>query len=120
VACADAWYGGETGYPTFEEQAGRSLVMTRTAAGEELLEQAVAAGAIATEPLDIAEIDLMQPSQARRKRLIRARLGAVHATLQPAPRMDGLMVGEAAARAGTKEALQNFAGTGRRIVQGRR
>jgi hypothetical protein len=34
--------------------------------------------------------------------------------------MDGLMVGEAAARAGTKEALQNFAGTGRRIVQGRR
>jgi coenzyme F420 hydrogenase subunit beta len=43
VACADAWYGGETGYPTFEEQAGRSLMMTRTAAGEALLEQAMAA-----------------------------------------------------------------------------
>jgi coenzyme F420 hydrogenase subunit beta len=120
VACADAWYGGETGYPTFEEQAGRSLMMTRTAAGEALLEQAMAAGAIATEPLDLAEIDLMQPSQARRKRLIRARVGATRATLQPAPRMDGLMVGEAAARADAREALQNFAGTARRIVQGRR
>jgi coenzyme F420 hydrogenase subunit beta len=62
----------------------------------------------------------MQPSQARRKRLIRARVGATRATLQPAPRMDGLMVGEAAARADAREALQNFAGTARRIVQGRR
>jgi coenzyme F420 hydrogenase subunit beta len=34
IACADAWYGGETGYPTFEEQSGRSLVVTRTAVGE--------------------------------------------------------------------------------------
>ncbi len=120
VACADAWYGGESGYPTFEEQAGRSLIMTRTAAGEDLLTQAMAAGAIAADPLDIAEIDLMQPSQARRKRLIRARIGAVRATLQPSPKMDGLMVGEAARRAGTKEAAKNFLGTARRILQGRR
>jgi coenzyme F420 hydrogenase subunit beta len=120
IACADAWYGGDSGYPTFEEQSGRSLIMTRTAAGEALLEQAITAGAIAAEPLALSEVDLMQPSQARRKRLIRARVGAVRATLQPSPRMDGLKVGEAAAGAGTQEALKNFVGTARRILQGRR
>ncbi len=120
IACADAWYGGETGYPTFEEQAGRSLVMTRTAAGEQLLERALAAGAIGADPLDVAEIDLMQPSQARRKRLIGARVAAVRATLNPAPRMGGLCVAEAGRRATPGETLKNFLGTARRILQGRR
>src|SRR3546814_12796145 len=30
IACADAWYGGEGGYPQFEEQDGRSLIMVRS------------------------------------------------------------------------------------------
>jgi coenzyme F420 hydrogenase subunit beta len=120
IACADAWYGGETGYPTFEEQSGRSLVVTRTAVGEAFLDRAVAAGAVAVDPLDVGEIDLMQPSQARRKSLIKARVGAVRATLNPRPKMDGLMVDQAASRASAKEQLKNFVGTARRILQGRR
>ena len=24
IACADAWYGGDSGYPQFDEAAGRS------------------------------------------------------------------------------------------------
>jgi coenzyme F420 hydrogenase subunit beta len=120
IACADAWYGGETGYPTFEEVSGRSLIVTRTLAGEKLLSSAVAAGAVVADPLDPKEIDLMQPSQARRKRLIRSRTMAVRACLQPVPRMDGLMVGEAAKRAGAKEELHNFAGTAKRVLTGNR
>jgi coenzyme F420 hydrogenase subunit beta len=120
IACADAWYGGDTGYPSFEEQSGRSLIVTRTEAGEKLLEAAVAAGAMQVEPLDIGEIDKMQPSQARRKRLIKSRVAATRVTLQPRPEMGGLLVEEAAKRAQPKEALKNFLGTTRRIVQGRR
>ncbi|PZQ55160.1 MAG: hypothetical protein DI570_22480, partial [Phenylobacterium zucineum] len=30
IACADAWYGDDAGYPSFAEQEGRSLIMART------------------------------------------------------------------------------------------
>lgn len=120
VAAADAWYGGESGYPQFEEQDGRSLVITRTAAGEALLDAALAAGDMAVDPLPISEIDLMQPAQARRKRVVAARLGACIATLQPWPTMRGLDVPAAARESSIKEAASNLAGTARRILQGRR
>jgi coenzyme F420 hydrogenase subunit beta len=120
IACADAWYGGESGYPSFDEQDGRSLIVARTPAGEILLAQAMAAGAIAAEPLDAAEIELMQPSQARRKRLVKARVGALALTLQPKPRMQGLMVDEAAARATKRESARNLIGTVRRILVNKR
>lgn len=120
VAVADAWYGGESGYPTFEEQDGRSLVITRTQAGSALVEAALAAGVIATTPLPITEIDLMQPSQGRRKRLVLARLAACAATLQPRPDVSGLYVGAAARRAPARELARNFVGAARRILTGRR
>lgn len=120
IACADAWYGGETGYPTFEELDGRSLIVARSKVGERHLADAVAAGVLAIEPLDVAEIDIMQPSQARRKRLIRSRTAAMAATLQAGPQMPGLKVGEAAARAEWIEELKSFLGTARRLVTGKR
>jgi len=120
VACADAWYGGESGYPQFEEQDGRSLILTRTPAGEALVDAAMAAGAIAAEPLPIGEIALMQPGQRRRKRMVAARLAACAVTLQPRPTMKGLDVGRAAREASPRESIKNWLGTVRRIVQNRR
>ena len=120
IACADAWYGGETGYPQFEEQDGRSLIMSRTHVGDRLLREAMQAGKIVAAALPIDEIDLMQPGQARRKRLVAARLAACAATLQPRPTMTGLDVGRAARQAGVIETVKNWLGTMRRIVQGRR
>ena len=99
VACGDAWYGDDRGYPSFDETDGRSLVIGRTEAGERLIKSAVAAGELTMEPLDINEIERMQPSQARRKRLVRSRRAALAATLQAAPEMGGTRVGEAARRA---------------------
>jgi coenzyme F420 hydrogenase subunit beta len=119
IACADAWYGGESGYPSFEEMEGRSLIVARTARGQEILNGARAGGRLATEPLDIGEIDLMQPSQARRKRLILARAAAVRILGRPVPKMAGLMVAEAARRAPAREALRNFLGTVRRAFSGK-
>lgn len=120
IACADAWYGDDDGYPSFEEQEGRSLIVTRTEAGDRLLASALAAGAIAAEPLDPAEIDKMQPSQARRKRLVLARMLALPVTLQPQPRMAGLRILQAAGRAGLGEQVRNLLGTVRRTLSGRR
>lgn len=120
IACADAWYGDDDGYPSFEEAEGRSLIMSRSEAGETFLRGALAAGVLEAENLEIGEIDRMQPSQARRKRLVLARTASLPFALMPAPKMDGLAVGEAARRAHLREALQNFLGTFRRTIQGRR
>ncbi len=119
VAAADAWYGGETGYPEFEEADGRSLILTRTRKGDALVAAAEAAGALATEPLAIGEIRLMQPSQANRKRLLASRLAAMAVTLMPRPHMRGLHIAEARAEASLKAEARSFAGTVRRIVTGR-
>ena len=120
IACADAWYGGETGYPTFEEAEGRSLVLTRTTAGESLRRSALTARVVVLEPLPMAQIDLMQPSQARRKRLVSARVLGTRALGQPVPRMAGLKLREAARKATMGERLRDMVGTARRIATGRR
>lgn len=120
IACADAWYGGETGYPTFVEQDGRSLIVSRTSAGEALLKGAIDQRAVVFEPLEPAEIHLMQPSQARRKRLIRSRVAALAALGQPRPVMSGVLVAEAARDVGLREAVENFVGALRRVLLRRR
>jgi coenzyme F420 hydrogenase subunit beta len=120
VAAADAWYGGDSGYPAFDEADGRSLLISRTAAGDALVKAAEAAGALATAPLDIGEIIKMQPSQARRKRLIVSRMAAMALTGAPLPDVSGLKVGEAARMTGLVETLKSCAGTFRRIVSGKR
>ena len=119
VAGADAWYGDAKGYPDFTEQDGRSLVIARTARGEELYRTALAAGAIAVEPLDPAAIVRMQPSQVRRKRELVARLAAVAATGRPVPRYRGVDLMAAARQAPLRQHLRSFAGLVRRIVQRR-
>jgi len=116
VACADAWYGDAKGYPSFAEQAGRSLVMTRTAVGEALVQAAVAANAIVTEPLDPSEIARMQPSQARRKRELLARLAAVKVAGRPVPRYRGVRLLDAARQASVVQHARAFAGLVRRLA----
>jgi len=116
VAAADAWYGGESGYPQFEEEEGRSLTIPRTQTGERLLASAVAAGIVSVTPLPIGEIALMQPAQERRKRAIAARVAALAVTLRPRPVMRGLSLGAAASQATVMETMRNFAGALRRIV----
>jgi coenzyme F420 hydrogenase subunit beta len=120
VACADAWYGDDEGYPAFGEAEGRSLVIARTETGQRLLDAAITAGAVETTPLDSAEIDRMQPGQTRRKRLVLARTLSLRLAFQPTPAMPGLEVAAAARRASLREAAQNLLGTLRRTLSGRR
>ncbi len=119
VAAADAWYGGESGYPAFDEAEGRSLILTRTARGEALVAAAEAAGAIETAPLGVAEIERMQPAQARRKRLVASRVAALRLAGRAVPAMRGLAVAEARRQAGLREQAKSLAGTLRRIIAGR-
>jgi coenzyme F420 hydrogenase subunit beta len=120
IACADAWYGGESGYPQFDEAAGRSLVIARTPAGEALLAGAVETQTVAIEPLDPREIDLMQPAQKRRKALLVARNAALMVTLQPRPTVRGLALLRATRMTSLKLQVRNFLGTVSRVVRGKK
>ncbi len=117
IACADAWYGGDSGYPSFEEEDGRSLILSRTSVGDALLSDAIARGAIEATPLTIGEIRLMQPAQQRRKAMLRARLAACLVKGRSRPKMSGLLLGKAARHAPLLTQIREFLGTFARIIR---
>lgn len=119
VACADAWDCDENGYPVFDEQPGQSLIVSRTARGEKLVADALAAGAVVAEPLDPSAVDLMQPGQAGRKKTVLARTLALRLLGRMAPKYSGLHVWRNAGRAGLRQNARAFLGTLRRALQGR-
>jgi coenzyme F420 hydrogenase subunit beta len=116
MVCADAWYGDDKGYPAFAESEGRSLVITRTQKGEDLVRQAQDAGYIALSDVDIDEVAKMQPFQARRKMLIVSRLAALALLARPRPRYEGLSLMRAARMAGVLETSKSFLGTLKRLI----
>jgi coenzyme F420 hydrogenase subunit beta len=116
VVCADAWYGDEKGYPLFEEQEGRSLIIARTASGENLIRSALLAGSIRAEPLNIEEVQQMQPSQANRKRLVLSRLLALFVFGRQVPVFRGFNLVRTARMAGPGANLKSFLGMVRRIL----
>ena len=119
IACADAWFGDDRGYPSFTEQEGRSLVVARTPAGQALLDSARAADRLRTDPLPLADIIRMQPHQARRKRQILSRLAAMALAGRPVPRYRGHRLWAAARQEPLLSHARSFAGLLRRFIQGR-
>jgi coenzyme F420 hydrogenase subunit beta len=115
IVCGDAWESDERGYPTFTEIDGRSLLITRTHRGEELVQMAVAQNVIAASDLPVSQIALMQPFQARRKRQVPSRLMAMRLSGFVPPRYRGMQLGKAALAAGLIENIRGFWGTFRRL-----
>lgn len=113
LVCADAWYGKD-GYPDFAERDGRSLIVARTAAGQQLYERALAEGWIASEPLDVAEVAKMQPYQANRKRNVIARTAALFAARRRRPRFSRMQLLKLALGEDKIAQLRNAYGTFRR------
>ncbi|MES2349830.1 MAG: Coenzyme F420 hydrogenase/dehydrogenase, beta subunit C-terminal domain [Pseudomonadota bacterium] len=113
VVGADAWYGKD-GYPDFAERAGRSLVLSRTRAGEQLVQDAVAAGYIAVEALAREEIAKMQPYQENRKKMILSRVLALRLTGRVIPRYRRFRLPQLAISGGLRENMRNFVGMARR------
>lgn len=114
IACADAWYGKD-GYPDFEERAGRSLIVARTQEGLDLLNQAIAAGAIKTESLPVDEIAKMQPYQVNRKSNALARAAALWTVRRIGPRYRRLGLIPLFLSTPKVEQLRNLWGTLKRL-----
>jgi coenzyme F420 hydrogenase subunit beta len=116
IVCADAWHCDENGYPLFEEDEGRSLVITRTQLGEALVRNAIAAGRLVAGSLDTDMIAQMQPSQVRRKQLVLSRLAAMVVLGRRLPHFGGMHLAKAALSAGVWSNVRSFFGMARRLL----
>lgn len=116
VAAADIWPGGA---PTGED-AGFNGIVVRSAAGEELVADAAAAGRLTLgEPIDPRYLDDTQPHQVRKKHALRARFeGMRDAGVAPIT-THGLRVDELGAIVDPQVYDAERAGTARRLREAR-
>ena len=113
IVCADAWYG-QDGYPDFAERPGRSLLLTRSARGEALVQQALAQQAITAQDLPVADIARMQPYQVLRKQVVLGRVLATWLARRRPPRYRHLGLWRASWQANKIDWLRHAWGTWRR------
>lgn len=120
VVFADAWETDAAGYPLFEEQEGRSLVLARSDYGAELVSQAVASGALVVEPFDIGGIEAMQAGQVRRRRELLGRLAGRVLAGYPVPRYRRMGIWRSARATPVLQTIRAALGMARRCVLRRR
>jgi coenzyme F420 hydrogenase subunit beta len=116
IVCADAWICDERGYPLFEEQEGISLILSRTARGEALVQAAMTSGHLAAATAEVASIAATQPGQTGRKRALAARLAALAVAGRPRPRYRGFHLPTLARHNRLWLNLRAFVGTLRRLA----
>lgn len=120
IVCADAWYQSKNGYPSFEEKAGRSLILSRTQVGESLLTSAIKAGKLdGVETFKLENLPDIQPYQYNRKGTLLARKLALRLFRAPFPKYVGYHLNELSKKMLFKNKTKAFLGTLQRKLKGR-
>ena len=116
IATADFWPGGA---PTGED-AGFNSILVRTRTGRMLLDDAVAAGAIALDRgLKVEDMSDTQPHQVRKKRMLWARFAGMRAADHCTPKVDGLRLADLARAQSLSDNLAAARGARTRCHDGR-
>jgi coenzyme F420 hydrogenase subunit beta len=89
IAAGDFWQSDERGYPVFDESAGTSVLIARTARGHQLLLEAIAEGVLEAAPLDIRRLYPVQPLQVERRSTLVGRLTGARLAGRTVPRYRG-------------------------------
>lgn len=89
LTAADFWEADDKGYPSFEEQSGRSALIVRTEYGRRILHEAVTAGVLHVEPLDLDALARVQPLQVSRRLTLVGRLVGSRLSHRKVPRYRG-------------------------------
>jgi len=74
ITAGDFWDADERGDPIFDDAAGMSALLARTPRGLRIIEEAVAAGALEVEPMDIDALLGVQRYQVERRKYMSGRL----------------------------------------------
>jgi len=110
IVCADAWDCDDNGYPLFEENDGRSLVISRNKVGNELLENAKLSADIVLDNFDITTLHKIQPFQFYRRVSIFSRLLAFRFLGFTPPNYKGFGLFGAALKGGLYLNIKSFLG----------
>ncbi len=113
IVGGDAWFG-ENGYPEFEERDGRSLVITRTDIGEEILLEAEKAGVLVLNKSSVSDVEKMQPYQQARKKMLLGRLIGTKLRMGSTPKFRRLGLVKASLGVRPFEWLRNMLGAYKR------
>lgn len=89
ISAADLWRTDARGYPQFEESSGVSALLARTERGLRVVHEAVEAGVIVVEPIDLAEVAAVQPLQCKRRETLLGRTMAARLAGRHPPRYHG-------------------------------
>lgn len=120
IVAADAWYGDDDGYPVFSEADGRSLIIARTAVGHDLLQNAIGAGVLAVDDLDIRAVDEMQPGQLARRRQLGVRIAAYRFMGRRVPKYRREVLKQYSRGQSLARKIVMFGATIRRLLRARR
>ena len=115
ISCGDAWFLKE-GKPDFSEKNGRSILMTRTERGEQLILDSIQEGYLTAMPMNVGDLLLMQPYQAMRKKLVASRVHALKVLGVQIPNYKNMQLEIAAKHAGIKTYIESFLGTLIRVL----
>jgi len=116
ITCGDAWYTRD-GRPDFAERPGRSLVLSRTQGGQEIVSQSIEAGYLATEPFSLEELEVVQPYQVLKRRLVASRLLIIRLAGMPFPKYRGFHLIDNAIRCSLGENWNSSKGMLHRLRQ---
>ncbi|MEM9581751.1 MAG: Coenzyme F420 hydrogenase/dehydrogenase, beta subunit C-terminal domain [Pseudomonadota bacterium] len=120
IAFADAWETDTGGYPLFDEQHGRSLILARTSLGQSVLEAAMRGETVVALPLSAEKIAAMQPGQVRRRRELLGRLAGRVLAGMPVPKYRGMGIWACGRMTPLTQSLRAMLGTARRAMLRRR
>ena len=117
VACPDGWIMRD-GKPIHEEAPGVNIFVARTEAGEALVADAKAAGAIELDNFDVDELDAMHGDHIPRKVGNPARIAALRLAGEPAPEFRNFRLWWTLLHAGVRRQIVAFFGTWKRVRRG--
>lgn len=119
ISSGDSW-NTKDGYPDFTEGDGRNFCFVRTQKGKTLFDEAVKAGYIVEEELDVDKVRTMQAYQYERRRMVGWRIAAVQIMTLGLLRFDNLGYAHMAMQVRLAKGLREMAGTMKRFLKQRK
>jgi coenzyme F420 hydrogenase subunit beta len=89
IAVGDFWRTGPDGYPLFDDGAGTSVAIARTARGHDVLMRARDAAVLGLAPVNLDQVAAIQPLQVRRRVELAGRLLGRRLAGDTVPRIRG-------------------------------
>lgn len=116
ISSGDSWETKD-GYPDFTEGVGRNFCFVRTTEGQNLFNEAIKAGYIEADSLNVEDVIHMQRYQYERRHMVGWRIAAVQIMTFGLLNFRGLGFVHTALQANYSKGFKDFVGTIKRLIK---